>query len=696
MGRAVIHSSLGAGRYWVDIKYNTKLSDAMKARLTSRISDLEMLISTCEAAIAVEESNLLNANNTSPPSEWKVIFAIKTRLNEYKRKRWRAVLEKESHTQKIASLDLLIGTIRREAWCADRTTDLTGEVGTIEPHGVQAETPILQPGYGGNAEYDGDRDGCLQHAQATVPEATFWNLAMLPGWQKWVPIYRTGTILTLDKTKDTATVSLDTAVSTQHPVGQDIDLNVEEILQDIPVDYMNCNAEAFAVGDHVVVWFEDQEWAKAKVIGFVDNPKPCTEYAVFRTRIWTGGGAVVETAVVWDINGNKAYEDGGFTSPCDASSPEYVAWLETIEDVGVELHDAEQASERNSSNLVTTTPDPGDTDVTTLPSALPLLLPDAIDHSRQTREDQYSGETLIWSRLFIHTHINAWGNRFDAYAGSISSGYGMRQQTYDEGDSPIPPPEFQFILIQNRINYETHSLEGVRQEFDDTFYVNGEADGEVDTPISYSDCYRDLSMGDDLWGYDTIEIAPNPALPVIERIGIIRHKFSGYANEPMTYFGNDDPDDTTKDDPEPYGGSTLAKFVFDYSSRDYQNTTYPAQIGGGGLKSARSIFMLNMVIYVPKLTTKRKYHAIASPFNPIAFTTPYYNISEAYEDRVVVAAAYVASGTDANRMPLPTQINETLSQLIVDAYEMAYTLAGFPKNMTSTVAYTSSHIYRKK
>jgi hypothetical protein len=52
-------------------------------------------------------------------------------------------------------------------------------------------------------------------------------------------------------------------------------VNQASTLTGIAVEYMSCNAEAFEVGDRVVVQFSGQNWASQKVIGFVDNPRPC-------------------------------------------------------------------------------------------------------------------------------------------------------------------------------------------------------------------------------------------------------------------------------------------------------------------------------------------------------------------------------------------------------------------------------------
>jgi predicted transglutaminase-like cysteine proteinase len=50
--------------------------------------------------------------------------------------------------------------------------------------------------------------------------------------------------------------------------------DIVEVLS-VPIEYMNCNASAFAVGDTVVVKFEGQDFDQPKVIGFAEEPKTC-------------------------------------------------------------------------------------------------------------------------------------------------------------------------------------------------------------------------------------------------------------------------------------------------------------------------------------------------------------------------------------------------------------------------------------
>ncbi len=47
----------------------------------------------------------------------------------------------------------------------------------------------------------------------------------------------------------------------------------------LPVQYMTCNARAFQRGDEVLVYAENCDYTKAKVVGFVRTPRPCADVA---------------------------------------------------------------------------------------------------------------------------------------------------------------------------------------------------------------------------------------------------------------------------------------------------------------------------------------------------------------------------------------------------------------------------------
>lgn len=161
-----------------------------------------------------------------------------------------------------------------DIWCADLTEDLSGDVGIIEIPGEQQSWNIL-PGYFNEAPYNAQRDGHILPAVVGTPAGVFWNLAMLPGWQKWKPTFRYGVITA--KNGDECDVALEAAFSSQ----QAINVNQEPELYEVPITYMTCDGAVFEVGDEVVIRFNDQDINDPEVIGFKEQPKRCTQWVVF-------------------------------------------------------------------------------------------------------------------------------------------------------------------------------------------------------------------------------------------------------------------------------------------------------------------------------------------------------------------------------------------------------------------------------
>ena len=178
------------------------------------------------------------------------------------------------------------------AWCADLTEDLTGQVGTAEIPDERGTVQVL-PGYGGGAAYSASRDGRLQPSASGTPAGVFWNWALLPGWQKWRPGYRHGTITAIDYDADTCDVTLEYAFSSAQALG----VNQTDTLSGVPIDYMDCNANAFEVGDSVLIQFENRDWNSPKVIGFKTDPKPCGFTLLVRLQ----GSGLSDRCIVWDI-----------------------------------------------------------------------------------------------------------------------------------------------------------------------------------------------------------------------------------------------------------------------------------------------------------------------------------------------------------------------------------------------------------
>jgi hypothetical protein len=174
--------------------------------------------------------------------------------------------EQAQLTKDLATWAALVLTETVPAWCADLTEDASGLVATVEIPGENALVLVAPAAPAPTAT-----DGVLTAREVQSPEQAFWNAAVLPGWQKWKPTYRRGTITAIDYDADTASVTLFEDVSS----ARNLPINQSSNLTAVPVDYMQCDAEAFAVGDVVVVKFTGQDWANPKVIGFCDNPKAC-------------------------------------------------------------------------------------------------------------------------------------------------------------------------------------------------------------------------------------------------------------------------------------------------------------------------------------------------------------------------------------------------------------------------------------
>lgn len=172
-----------------------------------------------------------------------------------------------------------------EAWCADLTENLSGNIGTIEIPNERTNDVQVRPGYDGEAVYNASRDGQLQQVVSSSAAGVYYNYAMFPGWQKWMPTYRVGKI-TAKPTQDTANVLLDSATST----AQNLDVNVSNTLSDVPIVYMDCDGAVFVVDDRVVVEFINQDHTNPRIIGFETNPKACELDLI--SIIYSGSGAL--------------------------------------------------------------------------------------------------------------------------------------------------------------------------------------------------------------------------------------------------------------------------------------------------------------------------------------------------------------------------------------------------------------------
>lgn len=235
MGKGEIISNLGSGQYVVKILYDNKYLDKQIAQYNDKISTYQDKLSDPGYTDAQKAAIRVVILSAQKMIDW---------LNNN------------------ANADLTVN-----AWCADATLDLTGVVGTIEVPGERGVVQI-KPGYD-SALFKASDDGQLIYTATMFGVQAFYNTCVLPGWQKWQPTYRYGTITFLSG--DTCSVDLDDTYSSQ----QSININKFNSLSHVDIVYMNCDGLAFSVGDEVLIEFIDQSWAKPQVIGFKTNPEPC-------------------------------------------------------------------------------------------------------------------------------------------------------------------------------------------------------------------------------------------------------------------------------------------------------------------------------------------------------------------------------------------------------------------------------------
>jgi hypothetical protein len=300
MGKGTIKSHDGDALYTIDYQYNTDKLDARIAGMQSEIN----LINTVEIPAADEaitnqyvnitdaETALNQAIGDSDPAE--KIQELTVALNAEKRALDNLERNKHELQMKAIELDteidyLISKRIEKEevsAWCADHNTALSGEVGVMEFPGEAPGTvkpAVIRPAgvEGDLAVYAGDSDGAMTQTLALTPEETFLDLALMPGWQRWKPLYRIGTIISLDHEANTCQVLLENNKSSYQ--GLDTIPEGNTTLSNVPVEYMSCNSAAFKVSDKVVVKFDaaTDETIRShgiytgKVIGFENNPRPC-------------------------------------------------------------------------------------------------------------------------------------------------------------------------------------------------------------------------------------------------------------------------------------------------------------------------------------------------------------------------------------------------------------------------------------
>lgn len=386
MGRAEIISGGTDGLYKVRLDYGTKTRDKRVEKLTADLATVQGQLDTAESELADQQATVssqqgeLNSKISEYETAAQSLDALRLALDEAIQDRLglsenatpeeiaaanaavtaataaynaaeavvknadkeiNAALKKlEEEKAKVYPLqlkvDLLIDektkltklkkywtdlTLQEEknVWCADMTEDATGNVATLEIPG-ENNLVVIKPG----APAPVTADGKLIARAIQDPNQVFFNAAVLPGWQKYKPTFRRGTITELDTELDTASVTLTDDKSS----AQNLGINKISELKNVPVKYMECNASAFEVGDTVVVQFDDQSWDKPKITGFVREPKPCglNLQGIQASETRYGGADVDKPSSSWVVAYDKDMPEEPKPESVYADHPGHITW----------------------------------------------------------------------------------------------------------------------------------------------------------------------------------------------------------------------------------------------------------------------------------------------------------------------------------------------------------------------------------
>jgi hypothetical protein len=252
----------------------------------------------------------------------------------------------------IYNIDLVYAdgtTENRSAWCADLTENLSGEIATAEVPGDTRGINIL-PGYRKiKSNYIKSRNGILTQSKDMSAVAATFNALILPGWQKYFPTYRYGTIKHVSYESEYCNVLLDTVYSQEQ--NEILPINQTTYLVNVPIEYMDCNAGAFNVGDEVLVEFQDQDWNQPVVIGFKEQPKECywepwngpNGNSLHPWRGYTVDSGEFTQHIPWDTpsfssnNCSAKIENGIMYGKANSDYKNLYIYLDQGEDIGVEI-----------------------------------------------------------------------------------------------------------------------------------------------------------------------------------------------------------------------------------------------------------------------------------------------------------------------------------------------------------------------
>jgi hypothetical protein len=316
MGYAKILGGGEDGRYDIELDFGKDAKDQILAALGQLLSQTSLAIGVATSRVAFadsEEAELriqiealrnqyaidsqagLNPSTDAINSAVAGLGALQAINSASRRALATLKLEQKKQFAAVAYWNSFSPISTRSAWCCDFTESapVGSFVATKEIPG-DSSLVLIAPG----APVWDESDGILTATEVMSPSQAFLAAALLPGWQKFKPTHRWGTLTAINRDAHTASVSL----FDQRSAAQSLPVNQSATLSNVPIQYMTCNSEPFELGDRVVVEFIGQDWNAPRIIGFLDNPKPCEVWPTVLVDIVFAGEATAPGVRDWVTN----------------------------------------------------------------------------------------------------------------------------------------------------------------------------------------------------------------------------------------------------------------------------------------------------------------------------------------------------------------------------------------------------------
>lgn len=355
MGRALVQSHLGGGKYAILYRPDNTYASARAAELNTLKTALDTQYAGPDGLLSAQAAaqEIYQAASTAfveaieawsecarqlPPCTEADVLAQQTRARGKARAEAATALSgvnaaiaqnRASHYAATRELIYLSETahvnstgVAMEAWGIDYNPAILipngTTVGTIETFGAKSSASgTWLPDKHVNLQtslaptYAADRDHCVKPVSSIPVASMAFFLLQWPYIMSRNPLHAVGTIKAKHNTDCAAIMAGETPLldvelhgytpSSGQPSGYPFTgEGTSLLLTDVPAEYLACGADVFELGDQVIVRFSDVNRANPTVIGFAQSPRECPGCAGLYN--WPCSGLAVQAANPADMD----------------------------------------------------------------------------------------------------------------------------------------------------------------------------------------------------------------------------------------------------------------------------------------------------------------------------------------------------------------------------------------------------------